>query len=448
MIRKMCSLFLALIFCFPAALSAGAEREFPPALQFSQEMTMKNTRDNRRYQITLPHTSRPEIDEELAVLINAMAEEASPLVKPGRNAANINLGDFGTYISRVGDRWMSFLTIGLVTDGNRQIWMQADARAYNMETGERLQLADLLNEETGAWEQLALEVREQLSALYPLEEADPQALDALCSREALAKTGFTIYPGHLSLIWPAEVLYPEHAPGLLRAEIYVPELYDLLTAQAREEMNCDGYVLVAVTYDDGPALGRTGKILNALRLNGAQATFFTIGANLKSRYDLLRREYDAGFSVQSHTWSHTTDTKTIKAGTIPAEKEKFDAMMSGLIGVKPKMMRAPGGIEYPYQKAGVQLPLISWNVFTLDIDKENENSDREVVKRAKKVQDGDILLFHDTWLWSYSAAEHYLEDYRKRSILAVTIDDLCALRGVPLEPGTVIRSCPPTARLP
>ena len=59
------------------------------------------------------------------------------------------------------------------------------------------------------------------------------------------------------------------------------------------------------------------------------------------------------------------------------------------------------------------------------------------------VGDGDIVLLHDAYRLSSHAAATYLSRLEKRSVLFVTVNDLCALRGVSLKSGTVLQNCPP-----
>lgn len=439
-------LLLILLLLFACTGPAFAAREFPDALRFTQRLTRKRYPDGRMLSVILPNTASTRVDQEIAKLVESMGKKGYPYLKPSARASLNNRGDFGSYITRVGDRWMSFLTVGRVTENSALVWLSADARVYNMETGRRVWLKDILDEASGAWEKLAAEARSQLSAFFPGESADPAALDALCTREALSSAGFTLSPGHLSLIWPAEVLYPDHAPGLLRVEIYVPILYDLLTDEAREEMNCDGYALVALTYDDGPAMGTTDLLLDQLQIAGAPATFFLIGRNIEKNQAVVRRQYDAGFSVQSHTWSHAISRlNSTRKGIqfIREQKVLYDDYIGKLIGVLPVMMRAPGGIEKPFQAAEIPLPCIHWSVISGDADSSNQDIDDNVIDRASRAQDGDIVLLHDVYHLSSHAAQIYLQQLEKRSVLLVTVNDLCALRGIPLDPGTVICSARP-----
>ena len=61
--------------------------------------------------------------------------------------------------------------------------------------------------------------------------------------------------------------------------------------------------LCAITYDDGPSQN-TGMILDALEQYDAKATFFVVGTQADYYRDELRREYEMGMEIGSHTYEH------------------------------------------------------------------------------------------------------------------------------------------------
>ena len=62
--------------------------------------------------------------------------------------------------------------------------------------------------------------------------------------------------------------------------------------------------MVALTFDDGPNLATTEKILDLLEEYGAKATFFVIGENAKKYSETVKRIYDSGNEIGNHSWSH------------------------------------------------------------------------------------------------------------------------------------------------
>jgi hypothetical protein len=61
---------------------------------------------------------------------------------------------------------------------------------------------------------------------------------------------------------------------------------------------------IAITFDDGPHVTRTPRVLQILKAAGVKATFFAIGRNAAAHPDVARQVLAAGHPVGSHTFSH------------------------------------------------------------------------------------------------------------------------------------------------
>lgn len=439
-IRRL--LFCTLILC--AFLAAGtAEREIPDVLRVTQDI---ETAKLDHYQIitwSVLHSAREDVDDAINARVTALREEAEPLIPKGKDFnTRIARSDIRTQITRTGARWMSFHLCAMVSANNNQQWVKSEDYTYDMESGRLIRLGEIIRED--GWELLLPEIRAQIEGFFPAETPDSDALNSLCRREKLADTGFVMTPGHLALYFPAADIYPAHAEALLRVEIYVPELREMLTEEARQETDCTGYDLIALTYDDGPAKGWTRNVLNAATRHPGQVTFFTIGNRLKKNAELLHMEFDAGHSVQSHTWEHATGT--VRARQEAQWEERFNRTMESLTGLPPVMMRPPGGGWRTYRKAGCEMPMILWSVNSGDATLD-ENAIEDVTRCfgcAAGAGDGDIVLFHDARKFSGELAERCMDRFEENNMLLVTVNDLCALRGIPPENGLNLESCPGT----
>ena len=427
LIRLLC---LALCLCLlPLSMAGAAGAEIPAALRFTQTQTRTPLDGNQEIIITLPKTALPAVDEEIAGLVEGLrAEGRKHLTVKGTSRMPARL-DVGANIFRTGTRWMSFLVLGRVAAEAQQLWTAADCRVYNMETGERIALTDVVSEEGFAF--LQAECRRQLAAFYP-EQADEALLDALTAAEALKETPFILTPGHISLYWPAAELYPQRKAALVHVDIYYPDLWDAMTETARTETDCSRYTLVAMTYDDGPMRGNSDRLMNWLRLYGAQATFFLIGDRLEQGSYLVHREYEANHLVASHNWAHVYDGITAEKAI--KWKNRYDETLLDMIGVKPTMMRAPGGNDYHFLDAGIGLPVIHWNRLTQDATAPEETLKDyyKMAMRTYSVEDGTIILMHDSCAYVDRYAEIYLPEMEERNMLLVTVADMAAVRRVTL----------------
>jgi peptidoglycan-N-acetylglucosamine deacetylase len=91
----------------------------------------------------------------------------------------------------------------------------------------------------------------------------------------------------------------EASTGLISSENYtnIPSSYVV-----RRGGDVSG--LVALTFDDGPDPTWTPRILDILKQENVQASFFIIGQNGQSNPDLVRRIVDEGHDIGNHTFTH------------------------------------------------------------------------------------------------------------------------------------------------
>ena len=429
---------LALLLCVPAAT---AERVIPDVLKVTQKVNCYRAKGYRIITWAELHTVNEEVNNAINGRVEALKEEALALVPKGtdhnKRAAH---ADIYTQINRTGDRWLSFHVCAHTSVKGNQTWVKCEEYTYDMESGRLIRLGDIITEE--GWEKLLSEIRTQLQESFPEEDPEEDALNAVCSRDRLAEAGFVMTPGHLALYFPAADVYPDHAEALLRVEIYVPGLWEILTEEARKETDCTGYKLIALTYDDGPGKGTTRGVLNASVRHPGQITFFTTGHRLADNAEVLHMEFDAGHSVQSHTWAHAT--KRITEVKVGDWETQYNHAVGSIIGRLPVMMRPPGGNWKEYVSAGSKLPQILWDTNSQDTTAGDEKYDMlGCAGRVGSAQDGSIVLFHDVKNYAEALAERSMSRFEQENMLLVTVNDLCALRGVALEAGVVVKNCPP-----
>ena len=59
-----------------------------------------------------------------------------------------------------------------------------------------------------------------------------------------------------------------------------------------------------LTFDDGPTLKATPKILDILKEEDVVATFFVVGKHIKENPELVKRAYDEGHFIANHGYNH------------------------------------------------------------------------------------------------------------------------------------------------
>ena len=430
----VCLLALALL--LPGMGRAEKASAFPAFFQVKYKVEERKFNSDRCF-VSKEHvtTALPQVDEEVNALVDgfddAMAGQMTP--DKGKNPKRNSRLDIHVVNTRSGESALSFLVLARETYQRKQKQSPIAGRVYDMATGQKITLNDLFSEDSEAWAVLADAVREQLNAYFPAQTADPEALNALCTREALLETPFMLGPVCLSLHYEARTLYPKQG-SLMRVTVPYSALKGMMTEYGRKQTDNSNYKMVALTFDDGPAHTTTATLLNNLRHNGAQATFFIVGDRIEEHAYIVLRENDENHSIQSHHFKHT-DTSKSTIGRIQSYTEKMYKAMTETFGLGPLMLRAPYGIFDYFIKAKVNLPLIEWDVDTKDWTGKSSAAVLNVVK--KEVKEGSIILMHDIKDHTPESGRLAAEWLYDNGYMCVTVEDLFMNYGQEMVPNKI-----------
>ena len=100
-----------------------------------------------------------------------------------------------------------------------------------------------------------------------------------------------------------------------------------------------------LTFDDGPDAQNTPAVLDILKEAGVHATFYVTGRQAEAHPEVLQRIYAEGHAIGNHSYDHRYEKLYPDVNGFLAEMEKTDAVIQGIIGVRPLILRAPGGDE-------------------------------------------------------------------------------------------------------
>lgn len=155
---------------------------------------------------------------------------------------------------------------------------------------------------------------------------------------------------------------------------------------------------VILTFDDGPQVGTTKAILDALDTHCTKAIFFSLGTMAIGLPQIIRDVASRGHTIGTHTWSH----QDIRKKPDQVGKEEIE---KGISGVR----RGVGGpiapfFRFPYlrdsQAALAHLSSRNIAVFSTDVDSFDfkvqtpDHLVSQIIKRLEKNGKG-ILLMHD-----------------------------------------------------
>lgn len=433
---RLIALLLALMLLIPCALAEDKYKAFPEALRITQKRVKTYVTETSYQMVYYPDTCNDQVDAELKETIDRLSAENLPhLPRKSALASESAMLDTGATVYRTGDRWASFLIVSTVVNGARQLALSFDTRAYDMTDGTQLSLSDVITAD--GFDTVAAEVKEQLTDYFPQYETDEKKLSALLSAQSLQAAHFTLSPAFLQLHFPSESLYA-HEGVIMHVRIPYTQLAPYLTEAAQAQTDNSRYRLVALTYDDGPTRRQTIAILRSLRGGGLNATFFLVGDRMAGSHDLLLLEHNAGFALASHNYHHVYPAEM--SGKVQSLRDQFNAELCAVTGKAVTMMRAPGGHEQIYVDEQVNLPLIHWSLASKDGNSTDLDPLKEALRITYSLKDGSIVLMHDLRAISANYTAYLPQLLNDRGYLCVTVEELFALRGIPLEPNVVYKN--------
>ena len=154
---------------------------------------------------------------------------------------------------------------------------------------------------------------------------------------------------------------------------------------------------ICLTFDDGPDLIMTPKILDILKKHNIKANFFLIGSSLLENENIVKRIHSEGHTIGCHTFSHKPTFPIYSEKEMEYELVKTNNLIKSITSDNVVLFRPPFGITTPsINKALVNLKMISvgWDIRSLDTIISNPV---QLFKRVKKGIDngGTVILFHD-----------------------------------------------------
>ncbi|WP_210468673.1 polysaccharide deacetylase family protein [Sporosarcina sp. 6E9] len=178
---------------------------------------------------------------------------------------------------------------------------------------------------------------------------------------------------------------------------------------------------VALTFDDGPDPKVTTQILASLKKYDAKATFFMLGSRVEYYPEIAKDVANAGHELGNHTWTHPNLTNaSIKK--IKSEITRTSAIIEKVTETKAVLFRPPYGAINKTVRQQTDLPVILWDVDTLDWKHRNANQLLTEVK--KSTRDGSIILMHDIHQSTADGLDAVLAYLDGKGFTFVTVSEL------------------------
>ncbi|MBD7984237.1 polysaccharide deacetylase family protein [Sporosarcina sp. Sa2YVA2] len=179
--------------------------------------------------------------------------------------------------------------------------------------------------------------------------------------------------------------------------------------------------VVALTFDDGPDPKVTRQILEVLKKHDAKATFFMLGSRVEYYPEVAKEVKEAGHELGNHTWNHADLTK-LNADRVSKEINNTSMIIEKVTGEKPEAFRPPYGAVNEQVRKQTEMPVILWNVDTLDWKYRNADKLLQIIQQ--KTQDGSTILMHDIHQSTADGLDRVLTYLENEGYTFVTVAEL------------------------
>ena len=195
--------------------------------------------------------------------------------------------------------------------------------------------------------------------------------------------------------------------------------------------------MVALTFDDGPDVQVDGVLMDELEKVNGRATFFVVGQRVEKFPEDIKNTVERGHEIGNHSYDHDIHLSSKGQDYIRNEFDKTDDAVEKAAGVRPALVRLPGGNISNDVKAVVKKPLIFWSIDTEDWrSRDAEKTQNSILSQVK---DGDIVLMHALYLSTAQACKTVIPELHARGYQLVTVSELIHFRGQDVQGGNGVQ---------
>lgn len=199
------------------------------------------------------------------------------------------------------------------------------------------------------------------------------------------------------------------------------EAAEYITCMIDKEKAVDSPKKIALTFDDGPHPYYTEQLLDGLKERGARASFFVMGKQAEAYPELILRMQTEGHLIGNHTYSHMQLGKGNRE-TFKSELIKTNELLSGITGEEPQYVRPPyGSWDKSFESELTMIPVL-WTIDPMDWCSSDVGG--IVRKVTKKAEENAVILMHDEYKSSVTAALQIVDVLQKQGYEFVTVDEI------------------------
>ena len=178
---------------------------------------------------------------------------------------------------------------------------------------------------------------------------------------------------------------------------------------------------IALTFDDGPHPYYTEQLLKGLREREVKVTFFITGQNVEKYPEIVKEMYGDGHLIGNHTYYHTQLTSR-NAEDFKKELVMTNEAIKTVTGEDTIFVRPPYGSWNKKFEEELNMFPVLWTVDPLDWCSDDVSC---IVRSVTtKVEENDIVLMHDQYKTTVTAALKIVDELKAQGYEFVTVDEL------------------------
>lgn len=201
-----------------------------------------------------------------------------------------------------------------------------------------------------------------------------------------------------------------HTPFSFAIELTTNSVIDESLTEKVSTLTKKEEKIAYLTFDDGPTLKATGKILDILNTEQVKATFFVVGKHVKEHPELVKRAYEEGHYIANHGYYHNNRKLYQSSDSFISEIRNTDSEIGKALGIDnycSHVFRFPNGYMSANHKSkkkeaskllsDINYTYIDWNCLNNDSVKKYSHSQLlNNLKKSSKNKGTLVILMHDT----------------------------------------------------
>ena len=198
--------------------------------------------------------------------------------------------------------------------------------------------------------------------------------------------------------------------------------------------------VIALTFDDGPNPAKLPELLDILEKNDVVATFFMVGNLVQENPELVKRAYEEGNEIGTHSWNHPTSEW---AGMSVSERldqyTKANDAIQAVTGLRALIDRPVGGAMSEEMAQQIGREQIIWSMDPEDWKYKDADTVYSHVMEGWNdgfVQDGAVVLSHDIYQSTVDAYARIIPELKDKGYKFVTVTQMmqiAEIRGASLD---------------